>query len=123
MLITDLSIKRPVFASVLSLLLLAFGALSFFQLPLREYPDIDTVEKKLEVVSRLGYESVNHFVLPASSWTDLYYDPLAKRISECEQEWKGIPEAEDVLSEARTEISVFGKCSRYFSYAFFVMRR
>ena len=41
MLITDLSIKRPVLASVLSLLLVAFGALSYFQLPLREYPDID----------------------------------------------------------------------------------
>ena len=41
MLITDLSIKRPVLASVLSLLLVAFGALSFFRLPLREYPDID----------------------------------------------------------------------------------
>jgi len=41
MLITDLSIKRPVLASVLSLLLVAFGALSYFRLPLREYPDID----------------------------------------------------------------------------------
>jgi len=41
MLITDLSIKRPVLASVLSLLLVAFGTLSYFRLPLREYPDID----------------------------------------------------------------------------------
>jgi multidrug efflux pump len=41
MLISDLSIKRPVLASVLSLLLVAFGLLSFFRLPLREYPDID----------------------------------------------------------------------------------
>lgn len=41
MLLTDLSIKRPVLATVLSLLLVAFGILSFYQLPLREYPDID----------------------------------------------------------------------------------
>lgn len=41
MLITDLSIKRPVLASVLSLLLVAFGLLSYYRLPLREYPDID----------------------------------------------------------------------------------
>ena len=41
MLLTDLSIQRPVLASVLSLLLVAFGALSYFRLPLREYPDID----------------------------------------------------------------------------------
>ncbi|MCM2681033.1 efflux RND transporter permease subunit [Echinimonas agarilytica] len=41
MILTDISVKRPVFASVLSLLLLAFGLVSFDKLPLREYPDID----------------------------------------------------------------------------------
>ncbi|MFP6806926.1 MAG: efflux RND transporter permease subunit [Pseudomonadales bacterium] len=38
MLISDISIKRPVFATVISLLILAFGILSFRDLPLREYP-------------------------------------------------------------------------------------
>lgn len=41
MLLSDVSVKRPVFATVLSLLILIFGALSFERLPLREYPDID----------------------------------------------------------------------------------
>ena len=41
MLLSDLSVTRPVFASVLSLLLIAFGAVSYSQLSLREYPDID----------------------------------------------------------------------------------
>jgi len=41
MILSDTSIKRPVFATVLSLLLVAFGVLSFLNLPLREYPDID----------------------------------------------------------------------------------
>jgi len=89
----------------------------------REYPEIDTVNKKLEIVSGLGYQRVGHFILPASSWTDLYYDPLAERIAEYEPQWKGIPEAEDVLAEARKEISVFERHSQYYSYAFFVMRR
>ncbi len=40
MLISDISVKRPVFATVISLLLLAFGILSFRDLPLREYPDM-----------------------------------------------------------------------------------
>ncbi len=39
--ISDLSITRPVFASVISLLLIAFGLVSFDRLPLRQYPDID----------------------------------------------------------------------------------
>ncbi len=41
MILSDLSIKRPVFASVLALLLVAFGIISFLRLPLREFPDID----------------------------------------------------------------------------------
>ena len=41
MLLSDVSIKRPVFASVISLVLVIFGVVSFMRLPLREYPDID----------------------------------------------------------------------------------
>lgn len=41
MFLSDISIKRPVFASVISLLLVAFGMVSYTRLSLREYPDID----------------------------------------------------------------------------------
>jgi multidrug efflux pump len=40
--ITDTSVKRPIFAIVINLLLLTFGLVAFTMLPLREYPDIDT---------------------------------------------------------------------------------
>mgnify|MGYP000884352742 CR=1 FL=1 len=54
MILSDVSVTRPVFASVMSLLLIAFGLLSFDRLPLREYPDIDppivTVEDRKSVV-------------------------------------------------------------------------
>jgi multidrug efflux pump len=39
--LSDTSVKRPVFATVVALVLVAFGALSFQQLPLREYPNIN----------------------------------------------------------------------------------
>ncbi len=41
MVLSDFSVTRPVFASVISLLLIAFGIVAFTRLPLREYPDID----------------------------------------------------------------------------------
>ena len=41
MLLAETSIRRPVFASVLSLLILLIGAVSFNRLSLREYPKID----------------------------------------------------------------------------------
>ena len=41
MLLSDVSIKRPVFATVIGFLLVAVGFVSFTRLALREYPDID----------------------------------------------------------------------------------
>ena len=41
MLLSDVSVKRPVFATVINLLLIIFGVVAFSMLSLREYPDID----------------------------------------------------------------------------------
>jgi multidrug efflux pump len=41
MTISDFSVRRPVFAAVISLLIVAFGVLAFLRLPVRELPDID----------------------------------------------------------------------------------
>ncbi len=41
MILSDVSVKRPVFATVMSILLVAFGMLSFMNLPLREKPSVD----------------------------------------------------------------------------------
>jgi multidrug efflux pump len=49
--LSDLSVKRPVFATVLSLMLVALGALSFRDLTVREYPD--TVAPTVQV--QTGY--------------------------------------------------------------------
>lgn len=87
----------------------------------QEYPEIDTVAAKLETIKRNGYTVLGHFVLPASAWTDQYYDPMEERMAEKVKDWRGIPEAQAILSEARNEISLFRRHSDYFSYAFFVM--
>ena len=39
--ISELSVRRPVFATVLSMLLVIFGVVSVQRLAIREYPDID----------------------------------------------------------------------------------
>jgi multidrug efflux pump len=41
MFLSDLCIKRPVFATVLSLIVLLIGLISYSRLPVREYPNID----------------------------------------------------------------------------------
>lgn len=39
--LSDISIRRPVLATVMSLTILLFGIIAFTRLPVREYPDID----------------------------------------------------------------------------------
>jgi multidrug efflux pump len=39
--LSEISIKRPVLALVLSLVIILFGLVSYFRLPVREYPNID----------------------------------------------------------------------------------
>lgn len=89
----------------------------------REYPEIDSIENKLDVIARLGYQAEGHFVLPESAWTVDYYDPMENLVAEKSREWAAIPKALAVIDEARHEIEIFRKYSSYFGYVFFVMRR
>ena len=50
MILSDVSVKRPVLAAVLSILLIAFGLLAFDRLPLREFPNIDPPVVSIETV-------------------------------------------------------------------------
>ena len=50
MILSDVSVTRPILAAVLSLLLIAFGLVAFDRLPLREYPDIDPPVVSVETV-------------------------------------------------------------------------
>ena len=44
----------------------------------RQYPEIDTIDNKLAVIDRLGYEREGHFVLHESEWTADNYEPDAE---------------------------------------------
>jgi multidrug efflux pump len=50
--LSDLSVRRPVFASVLSLLLVILGLAALTNLPVRQYPDIDPPVVSIETTYR-----------------------------------------------------------------------
>ncbi len=49
MILSDVSIKRPVFAAVISLMLVTIGLIAFTRLPLRELPNIDPPVVSIDV--------------------------------------------------------------------------
>ena len=88
-----------------------------------EYPEIATVDQKLKIIEELGYEIIGVFVLPIDAWTTNYYDHLKMIAHELEQEWKDIPEAMEIIKEAKLEIKMFKQYQDYFSYSFFVIKK
>ena len=52
MILSDLSVTRPVMALVFSLMLVAFGLVAFDRLPLREFPNIDPPVVSIETIYR-----------------------------------------------------------------------
>lgn len=93
MILSDISVKRPVFASVISLLLIAFGLVSFEKLPLREYPDIDPPIVTVEV----EYPGA-----PANIVETRITDLVESRISGIE----GIEYIESVSQDGRSRVTI-----------------
>ena len=58
MILSEISVKRPVFAAVISLLLVILGVMAFDRLAVREYPDIDPPVVSVEVEYRGASASV-----------------------------------------------------------------
>ena len=52
MILSDQSVRRPVFASVISLLLVILGISAMLKLPVRQYPDVDSPVVSVEVSYR-----------------------------------------------------------------------
>jgi HAE1 family hydrophobic/amphiphilic exporter-1/multidrug efflux pump len=63
MFLTDLSIKRPVVASVMSIVLVLFGIVTFNKIPLRELPDVETAKVSI----RTDYKGASAGIIDAQS--------------------------------------------------------
>ncbi|HEV7632350.1 MAG TPA: efflux RND transporter permease subunit [Steroidobacteraceae bacterium] len=59
MILSEISIRRPVFATVLSLLLLILGVMAALRLPVREYPDVTSPVVNIQV----NYRGANAAVI------------------------------------------------------------
>jgi multidrug efflux pump len=90
MFISEISIKRPVLATVMCLTLVLFGAISFFRLPIREAPDIDPPIVSITTV----YRGANSRVVEVEI-TQILEDELS-----------GIEGVKSVVSVSREQVSL-----------------
>lgn len=87
-----------------------------------ECPEMDTVEAGLQTVEEAGYQSLGHFVLPASDWLS-YYDPLQQNLDKMLEKEGRLPVVQEVTQALQKEIDMYHKYGHEFSYAFFIMKK
>ncbi len=89
----------------------------------QEYPAMRDASTLLAAIGECGYETVEHFALPPSSWWADYYGPLQQNIAEFRDRHEEEPGAQELADQVQREIDVWHTYSEYYSYEFFVMRR
>jgi SAM-dependent methyltransferase len=87
-----------------------------------EYPAIRDVSTLLAVIEECGYEPVNHFSLPQSSWWDDYYCPLQRNLTEFRDRHREEADAQQLAEQVQREIDVWHAYAEFYNYEFFVMR-
>ena len=86
-----------------------------------EYPQMTDVPSVLATIATCGYDLVDRFTLPESSWWDDFYDPLTQRLAGYEPP-DDEPETQAVLRMVRGEIDIYRRFSRWYGYEFFLLR-
>jgi len=88
-----------------------------------EYPEIATACEKITILERAGYDLLGYLVLPATNWTDNYYEPTEERIPAFLERHAGRPEAAEIVEMERREADLYKRYQDWFSYGFYVARK
>jgi ubiquinone/menaquinone biosynthesis C-methylase UbiE len=87
------------------------------------YPTMGTIEENIRRLEGQGYNLVEHFHLPDSSWWDNYYNPLAERITMLKKKYADNNDALNALDDELAEIELFRKYSSYYGYEFYIAQK
>jgi SAM-dependent methyltransferase len=84
------------------------------------YPEMAGIDENIGRARAAGFETVDHFTLPAAAWWDEYYAPLEQRMAALAP--AADPALAAVIAETRQEIALFRRCGDAYGYVFYLMR-
>ncbi|WP_420554652.1 MerR family transcriptional regulator [Neptuniibacter marinus] len=83
-----------------------------------EYPDMQTIEKRLSQMRQAGFDVIDHFTLREQAWHD-YYQPLKARVAEVKA---SMPNS-NAIADIEREIAIYERYLGEFGYHMFVLRK
>jgi ubiquinone/menaquinone biosynthesis C-methylase UbiE len=89
----------------------------------KEYPDITTVQDRIDLIQNERYVLISNFTLPKSSWLDSFYLPMQKELIRLNRKYQGNGIALGIFEEMKKEINLYKKFSDFYGYEFFIMQR
>ncbi len=84
----------------------------------KEYPDMTTVQDRIEQAKAAGYEVLGSFALSDQAWAN-YYQPLQDRINELKSEMSD----SSVLTDLEKECAIYHRRSDEFDYQMFILKK
>ena len=86
------------------------------------YPAMKSLEENLDIIHACDYYLIDYFVLPNSSWTENYYQPMQARIAMLREKYRSDPERIQVLDLEQEEIDIFNQYNDWYGYVFYIMQ-
>ena len=87
------------------------------------YPDMKYYEGIYPIIKLTGYEMIDYFPLPSTSWWTDYYTPAEKKLTEMRREYQSNKDAQSMFDSFQLEIDMHRKYSEHYGYGFYIMRK
>lgn len=81
-----------------------------------EYPDMHTIEQRLDQMRSAGFEVIDHFTLRDQAWHD-YYQPLKARVAEVKADMP----TSNAVDDIEREIAIYERYLGEFGYQMFIL--
>ena len=90
---------------------------------LPNYPEIDTIPRKIAQMEKAGYIPTAHFILPENCWTEHFYAPQFPVQEAFLKEYAGNEAAADLIAGQRHEENLYNKYKEYYGYVFYIGKK
>lgn len=90
---------------------------------LNAYPEIDTVDTKLSILEKCGYNPIAHFTLDDYCWIDNYYKPILKISEAFLKKYNYSAKAKKFIEAGKKEAEMYTRFKEYYSYVFYIAKK
>lgn len=86
------------------------------------YPPMADNAANLAAIENCGYEVLDHFLLPESTWLESYYCPIEDRLRLLQDKYAEDRAGMEVIDSIWKQIEIYRKYSNWYGYAFYLMQ-